>query len=116
MKGGWRIYSSGPGIFLGRLIGNMLGIREKAHGLEIDPVLPAKLDGLTLDYECFGKRIRFIYHVDGRGAGVSEILCDGKPVPMSVKDNPYRDGGAVVEKEPWMEATKVCSQIHVFLK
>lgn len=116
VKGGWRIYSSGPGIFLGRLIGNMLGIREKAHGLEIDPVLPAKLDGLTLDYECFGKRIRFIYHVDGRGAGVSEILCDGKPVPMSVKDNPYRDGGAVVEKEPWMEATKVCSQIHVFLK
>lgn len=116
VKGGWRIYSSGPGIFLGRLIGNMLGIREKAHGLEIDPVLPAKLDGLTLDYECYGKRICFTYHVGARGAGVSEILCDGKQIPMSVTANPYRDGGTVIGKGPWMEATKNCSQVHVFLK
>ena len=33
VKGGWRVYSSGPGIYLNQLISNVLGIREMADDL-----------------------------------------------------------------------------------
>jgi 1,2-beta-oligoglucan phosphorylase len=44
LDGGWRIYSSGPGIAIGLLAGHFLGIRPEAATLVIDPVLPARLD------------------------------------------------------------------------
>ena len=120
VKGGWRIYSSGPGIFLGRLIGNMLGIREKADRIEIDPVLSKKLDGLNFDYQCFGKNIRFIYHVKNHMAGVECIECAGKEITFDRLQNPYRQGGAVVRRTEWEDCLEGISsedmkQIHIYL-
>lgn len=120
VKGGWRIYSSGPGIFLGRLIGNMLGIREKADRIEIDPVLSKKLDGLNFDYQCFGKNIRFIYHVKNHMAGVERIECAGKEITFDRLQNPYRQGGAVVRRTEWEDCLEGISsedmkQIHIYL-
>src|SRR5699024_2468490 len=40
VKGGWRIYSSGPGIYLNQLITTVLGVRIKEETLVFDPVLP----------------------------------------------------------------------------
>ena len=53
VKGGWRIYSSGPGIYLHRLICDILGIQIIDVSLFICPTLPASLDGVELDYSCF---------------------------------------------------------------
>jgi cellobiose phosphorylase len=47
VDGGWRIYSSGPGIYLGLVITRMLGLRTHYDQIVIDPVLPLSLDGLT---------------------------------------------------------------------
>ena len=54
VKGGWRIYSSGPGIYMNQLISNALGIRQDRGDLILDPVMPASMDGLHFDYEFAG--------------------------------------------------------------
>lgn len=115
VKGGWRIYSSGPGIFLGRLIGNMLGIRSKADVIEIDPVLPGKLDGLTFDYQCFDRKVRFCYHVARKGAGVEKIICAGQELLFIRSENPYRQGGAVITKECMTSALENNNEVHIYL-
>ena len=51
VKGGWRVYSSGPGIFLNQLVRNVLGLRTSFEDVVFDPVLPADADGLTFDVE-----------------------------------------------------------------
>lgn len=48
VEGGWRVYSSGPGLYVSLLIGHALGIR-RAFGDRIDaPVLPGAIGGLRL--------------------------------------------------------------------
>lgn len=39
LGGGWRVYSSGPGIFLRLVVECLLGVRRRADLLEIDPSL-----------------------------------------------------------------------------
>ena len=38
----WRLYSSGPGIYLHQLVSNILGIRFLGGSLIVDPVLPPR--------------------------------------------------------------------------
>ena len=59
VKGGWRVYSSGPGIYLNQLISNVLGIREMADDLFLDPVLPTELSDLTMTYRVFDQYLFF---------------------------------------------------------
>lgn len=42
VKGGWRLYSSGPGIYFRQLLSGLLGLRSSCGWLEIDPVLPVR--------------------------------------------------------------------------
>jgi 1,2-beta-oligoglucan phosphorylase len=46
LEGGWRVYSSGPGIFLRLIVECLLGVRRRGDRLEIDPVLAPGLDRL----------------------------------------------------------------------
>ncbi|MDD4737085.1 MAG: cellobiose phosphorylase, partial [Kiritimatiellae bacterium] len=46
VKGGWRIYSSGPGIYINQVVSQWLGIRFALNDLVLDPVLAKELDGL----------------------------------------------------------------------
>jgi cellobiose phosphorylase len=48
VDGGWRIYSSGPGLYVNVLIRHVLGIRRQWGERIEQPVLPAALRGLTL--------------------------------------------------------------------
>jgi cellobiose phosphorylase len=63
VKGGWRIYSSGPGIYINQIISHVLGIRMEGKTLIIDPQLPSFLDGLTLDYQIHGQPVKFVFHL-----------------------------------------------------
>lgn len=97
VKGGWRLYSSGPGIYLRQLVANVLGIRFASEGLIIDPALPAEMDGTSLTYDCFGKTIQFRYHI-----GKAQKLCakdDGRELVGKPLSNPYRSGGLLISKE-----------------
>ena len=113
VKGGWRIYSSGPGIFLGRLMGDMLGLRHSVTGMAIDPVLPAVLDGLSCTRRFGDSTVRFCFRVERSGGTVQRITCGGKEIPFAVLPNPYRPGGAWIDAEHWSVITQQSCEINI---
>ncbi len=57
--GGWRIYSSGPGLYTGLLLCHALGIRRRFGERIVAPVLPRKLGRVTLEMDLEGGRERW---------------------------------------------------------
>jgi cellobiose phosphorylase len=105
VKGGWRVYSSGPGIFLNQLISNVLGVRLLFDDVVFDPVLPGVADGLTFDFEHGGRPIRYRYHVTGDGYSPREVRVNGRRLGGDRNaDNPYRPGGLLVSRRAFDEA------------
>lgn len=105
VKGGWRVYSSGPGIFINQLIANVLGLRTYYDDVVIDPVLPARADGLTFDFEYGGRPVRYSYHVTGDGYAPREVRVNGRRMPDGRRTaNPYRSGGLRIPKAAFGEA------------
>jgi cellobiose phosphorylase len=100
VHGGWRVYSSGGGIFVGLLTRCLLGLRTDYGRLVIDPVLPACLDGLEYRGPMLGQDIHVRYHVQRRSHTPWRIQADGQDLPFTLDtSNPYRDGGAIVEPD-----------------
>ncbi|EOL44221.1 GH36-type glycosyl hydrolase domain-containing protein [Enterococcus caccae] len=93
VKGGWRIYSSGPGIYMNQLLTNVLGIREDKQHVIFDPVLPEELDKLEMVYQLVGKKVRIIFHLDGQKEAV---FANGQKLSTERENNPYRQGGYIV--------------------
>ncbi len=62
VKGGWRLYSSGPGIYIKQLITNILGIKRYHGNILFDPVLPKHLDGLEVNYQIDDIKYKIHYH------------------------------------------------------
>ncbi|HET9521294.1 MAG TPA: hypothetical protein VFO73_09640, partial [Candidatus Limnocylindrales bacterium] len=105
VKGGWRIYSSGPGIFLNQLISNVLGIRTFFDDVVLDPVLPRRADGLTFDFAFDGRRVEYRYRVTGDGFSPREVHVNGRRFPRErYADNPYRRGGMLIERRAFSES------------
>ena len=70
-KGGWRIYSSGPGIYLRLVVEKLLGLSRRFGDVCINPALPASLDGLAVEMTLLGRPVRITYqHVAADAAGV----------------------------------------------
>jgi 1,2-beta-oligoglucan phosphorylase len=61
VKAGWRLYSSGPGIYLQTLIQRFLGIRIVQGELMIDPQLAKVNQGLIVHYQYQGKPLTIQY-------------------------------------------------------
>jgi cellobiose phosphorylase len=105
IKGGWRIYSSGPGMIVAQLILNVLGLRELFSDIVLDPVLPKKLDGLAFDFEYEGKKVRYLYYIEGEGFSPRRVLINGAAVrEPRYADNPYRRGGMLIPKAEFNQA------------
>lgn len=100
VRGGWRVYSSGPGIYLNQVISNVLGLRAYFEDVVFDPVLPRRADGLTFDAEYEGRPVRYRWHVAGEGFGPREVRVNGRPLDgRRSLDNPYRAGGLGVSRD-----------------
>lgn len=97
VKGGWRLYSSGPGIYLNQLISNILGLRFTEDFLIIDPVLPGGLDGMEFTYICFGKMLTFCYHI-GQAKTLTAV-SGTRTLASEQLTNPYRRGGIRIHKK-----------------
>jgi cellobiose phosphorylase len=95
-EGGWRVYSSGPGVALRLIHECLLGIRKARSFLVIDPVIPKVLDGLRADVGLAGKPVTVVYRVAKFGFGPSALTLNGDPLPFEREPNSYRVGGAKV--------------------
>ncbi|GAB6928839.1 hypothetical protein JCM10914A_28220 [Paenibacillus sp. JCM 10914] len=108
VKGGWRIYSSGPGIYMNQLISHALGIREAGGDLVIDPVLPLTLDGLEFRFAYADRPVIFRYHLDS--AGNTRVKINGRTAPTDVVANRYRAGGVRIARENFLQFAEVHEQ------
>ncbi len=96
LKGGWRVYSSGPGIYIGMIVSRLLGIRTESGNTILDPVIPHSLDGLSASMEYKGHSVLFRYAVKEGSFHPKSVSVNGKAVKFTVEDNKYREGGAVI--------------------
>lgn len=111
VKGGWRIYSSGPGIYLGQLISSVLGIRETSQSVTFDPVLPTELDQLSLRYQLLGKPVTIHYHL---GSGESKVMLNQQELPVEHEKNPYRTGGLKVSNQAIIAQLQATNRIDIY--
>jgi cellobiose phosphorylase len=102
LEGGWRVYSSGPGIYVALVVSRLLGLRVEFGKLIIDPVLSRSLDGLEAALHFRGRPVVFSYRVEGQGFGPRAVSVNGTPVPFDSENNAYRRGGAVLPVERFM--------------
>ena len=93
VKGGWRVYSSGPGIYLNQIISHFLGIRVSGDKLIIDPVVSKSLTGLVASMDVLGHEvtINYVENQDER------ILVDGLEVAYEEVSNKYRSTGLKID-------------------
>ena len=109
VKGGWRLYSSGPGIYLHQLIAHVLGLSIQKDQVVLDPVLPIALDGLTFTYGILGKKVTIQYHITGAKA-VSKVVVDDTEVAITPQHETYRFGGVMFNSAHIQDG----STIHVY--
>jgi cellobiose phosphorylase len=99
LRGGWRIYSSGPGIFTGIIMTHLLGIRREWGRYVIDPVLPAALDGLKATVMIEERMVTFTYIVREDSCGPKRIVVNGREQNLMPEPNPYRAGGVIIDSK-----------------
>jgi cellobiose phosphorylase len=109
LDGGWRVYSSGPGIMIGLLVGQLLGIRQEESTLIVDPVLPSRLDGLRATLTVAQQQMELLLRVGPRGHGPVQVDLNDRRLPYTRGANPYRTGAAEVA----MEAVRAALQAGV---
>jgi cellobiose phosphorylase len=59
VDGGWRIYSSGPGLYTNVLLSHALGIRRRFGERMVEPVLPGSLGRVILEMSIDGRHDRW---------------------------------------------------------
>lgn len=115
LEGGWRIYSSGPGVLVRVLVQSLLGVRRRGAEVELDPVLPAHLDGLRATVPLDGRTLRVRYRVGPRGTGPTALRLAGREVPVRRAEHPYRTGGLVVALADLVDALDGTAELEVEL-
>jgi cellobiose phosphorylase len=98
LEGGWRVYSSGPGIAVGLIIRHFLGVSQQATALRVDPVMPPALDGLRASIDIWGRPMELEYRVQQPGCGVTAVELNGRQLELDREHNPYRPGAALVSR------------------
>lgn len=100
VDGGWRVYSSGPGIYVGLVLRHWLGLRRHFDRYVFDPVLSRRYDGLTARLKIAETHCTVTYRVSGENQGVTAVRLDGEILRSVGREvNPYRQGGWSVRGE-----------------
>jgi cellobiose phosphorylase len=102
LKGGWRIYSSGPGIYISLIVSRLLGLRCEFGNIIIDPVIPYSLDGLSASMNFLGHSATFKYSVKDNNFSPHSIIINGKKAGFRFEDNKYRKGGSVISAKQFI--------------
>lgn len=96
VKGGWRLYSSGPGIYLNQFITNFLGIKMHLGQLYLDPVLPPELKGLKVSFNYQGKVLHLNYL---QTKTVQKVQVNGYEITDRNLKNVYRPAGIIIDEK-----------------
>ncbi|WP_377639151.1 cellobiose phosphorylase [Oryzobacter terrae] len=99
LEGGWRVYSSGPGLFLRLVVEVFLGIRRRGVAVELDPVVDPGLGGLRATVPFDGGTLDVLVRPGRSGHGVTRVTSRGTDLATTTLDNPYRHGGVSVRLE-----------------
>lgn len=99
LEGGWRIYSSGPGLALRLVVERLLGLRRRGEDVEVDPVLPPGADGLHAAVRLADRPARVRYVVGPEGIGVRRVVGAAGELALTPLDNPHRRAGASVRTD-----------------
>jgi len=113
LEGGWRVYSSGPGIFLRLVVECLLGVRRRGDILEIDPVLAPDLDGLEATVHVDGIAVDLTFRVGPRGVGPLAVALNGVPLASTPLSNPYRPAGVAVDMAMLRAGTAAAGRNHL---
>jgi CRISPR-associated protein Csx3 len=116
LEGGWRVYSSGPGIFLRIVVECLLGVRRRGDLLEIDPVLPSALDGLQATLPVDGIPVELTFRVGPRGVGPVGVALNGVGLATTPLSNPYRAAGVAIDMALVEEGMKDSGQNHLEIR
>ncbi len=115
VRGGWRLYSSGPGLFLHNVRTCLLGIRESFGDVLFDPVLPRSLDGLQATLELVGATVKITYQVK-ETFGPTAVIVNGERVNATRVSHPYRTGGLKMtasQLQSMLSASDNAIEVHV---
>ncbi|WP_454048653.1 hypothetical protein [Cellulomonas sp. Marseille-Q8402] len=93
---GWRVYSSGPGIYLRQVLHGLLGLDERHDALVVGPTLAAEDDGLEVVLDLAGARRTVRYRVDPTATAV-EVRVDGHVAATTPVAHPYRWPSAALD-------------------
>lgn len=119
VMGGWRLYSSGPGIYIARVITNLLGLRYTAEGVILDPVLPENMDGLSFNTSLWECPVTIYYHMLSDYESV-RIVVDDKEITADTMHNRYRKSGILLGKKAFLDVTgnkadtESCHKMHIY--
>jgi cellobiose phosphorylase len=102
LRGGWRVYSSGPGIYIGLILSRLLGFRVNYENVVFDPVIPLSMNGLSASFDFRGYPVKLIFNVHDESHGPKTILVNGKEMTFTIEENKYRKGGAVIVKKQFL--------------
>lgn len=103
LRGGWRVYSSGPGIYIGLIVSRLLGFRVNAENVVFDPVLPGSMNGLEASLVFSGYSLKLAFSVHKSNYCPAAILVNGKEMVYTFEENTYRKGGAVIPVKHFLD-------------
>jgi cellobiose phosphorylase len=102
LKGGWRVYSSGPGIYVSMVVSRLLGLRLEFGNVVIDPVIPDSMDGMSASFDLLGRHLTLKYKVSESNFSPKTIAVNGNIITFALQENKYRKGGAVIPVEQFL--------------
>lgn len=111
VKGGWRIYSSGPGIWFNQLFANVLGLRAGSDRLTIDPVIDPGAGPLRFQTNLFGR----LTHVTIEQGMETYIELNGRRLTGERVANPYRTGGVTILRKDFEKAARGENELKISL-
>ncbi len=98
VKGGWRLYSSGPGLYLHKVRCGLLGIREYYDEIHLDPVLPSSADRLVVDMQHEGASVNIRFAQNSE----PDVRINNRNIDWTGNtDDPYRTRGMILDRSAY---------------